>query len=496
MQPELWAIGGRSAVDPGPVCARAFHRLLALVSLSAWLSLGTQLDVLVGSHGLLPAVDFFTRAREHGLGVLDVPSWLWLGQSDALLTCGVLLGALTSLLALFGFGTRVAFACNAVLYLGYAIACDTFTSFQWDNMLVEASLLAALLPRDRRAPLATLLLRLLLFKLYFESGIAKWQSQIGDWKDGSAMSYYYETAPLPTWLAWYAHYLPVSVHRLESWAALIMELVVPWFVFGPRALRLIAFAYFGGFLLVDTLTANYGFFTYLAAALQVFLLCDADLERLAGFVRERLPAWFRDPRAESEPAARALPPWAAKLARGALALYACVWIASSLIGAVTHFTTFASQHEAVMRAYLASEPFRHANVYHLFGQITRERIEPSFETEVDGTWVEHPLLYKPGPPTRPPPFVAPHQPRVDFRLWFYGLSFQQGMPRFVRALLDRLCHDPTAVQSLFTNSLPAHAEAARIVFHRYHFTTASERAATGAYWTRESLGATQPFACH
>src|SRR5256885_8382782 len=44
---------------------------------------------------------------------------------------------------------------------------------------------------------AHLLLRVLLFKLYFESGIAKWQSGLHDWHDGSAMTFYYETAPLP-----------------------------------------------------------------------------------------------------------------------------------------------------------------------------------------------------------------------------------------------------------------------------------------------------------
>ena len=41
------------------------------------------------------------------------------------------------------------------------------------------------------------------------------------------MTYYYETAPLPTWLAFTAHHLPVWWHHLESRATLVLELVRP-----------------------------------------------------------------------------------------------------------------------------------------------------------------------------------------------------------------------------------------------------------------------------
>ena len=68
--------------------------------------------------------------------------------------------------------------------------------------------------------------------------MAKWQSPIGDWHDGSAMTYYYETAPLPTWLALYAHHLPAWWHHLESRLTLVLELVVPFAIFGPRRARL------------------------------------------------------------------------------------------------------------------------------------------------------------------------------------------------------------------------------------------------------------------
>src|SRR5690606_25927961 len=53
----------------------------------------------------------------------------------------------------------------------------------------------------------------------------------------------------------------------------------------------------------------------------------------------------------------------------------------------------------------ALAPLRVVNTYHLFSQITRERVEPEFQT-FDGTsWTAHPLQYKPGPTDRAPPFV-------------------------------------------------------------------------------------------
>ncbi|MGH9420383.1 MAG: lipase maturation factor family protein, partial [Thermoanaerobaculia bacterium] len=105
------------------------------------------------------------------------------------------------------------------------------------------------------------------------------------------------------------------------------------------------------------------------------------------------------------------------------------------------------------------------------------------------------LRHKPGDVLRPPDLVAPHQPRVDFQLWFYGLSFQRGAPPYVSALLDRLCHAPDAVQALFREPLPAAPTAVRITFWRYRFSDAETKRSTGAWWVRTPIGETRPIAC-
>jgi len=467
----------------GPAVAILFHRLLAAIFLIAWASLGAQVDVLVGSRGLLPAAPFLATAAVQGLGGAQLPTIFWLGAGDTALHAGIWVGAALSVAALLGVRPRLCTALATGLYLSYATICRTFLSFQWDNLLLECGLLASLLPTDRPARWAHGLFRVLLFKLYFESGIAKWQSYLGDWQDGSAMAFYYETSPLPAWPAWYAHHLPAGWHHLESWATLLIELVVPLFIFGPRPLKLLCFALFTGFQLANLVTSNYGFFVYLTLALHVFLLTDRDVARVV------LRLLLR-PRS-----ARLLPdvaPRVRAVRRGAAAAIVAVFCSVSVLDAMASFVPLPDIQRLVAPLAALYEPWRMINTYHLFGHITRERIEPEFQLEVDGYWEAFDLRHKPGDPQRPPDFVAPHQPRLDFQLWFYGLSFQRGMPPYVRALLERLCSDPAAVQDLFRAPLPPSPQAVRIAFWRYRFSSRDEAT---AWWTRDLLGTTQQVRC-
>jgi len=362
------------------------------------------------------------------------------------------------------------------------------------------------LPSNRRAPWAHFLFRVLLFKLYFESGLAKWQSPLHDWQDGSAMTYYYETAPLPTALAFYAHHLPAWWHHLESRATLVLELVVPLAIFGPRRARLAAAVAFTGFQLVNALTANYGFFCYLAAALHVFLLDDADLARLRRFLLPRLaaPAEPAPPRdaADAQDLADAR-----VLDRAAAVTGVAVYLVLSLAEAA--FAFGGGGEPGVVLAALGplvdrAETLRLVNTYHLFASITRERIEPEFQTLAagdesdDAAWTAHDLRHKAGDPRRAPDFVAPHQPRLDFQLWFHGLGFRRGQPPYVHMLLERMCEDSAAVRPFFSelgDAMPAHPRAVRVVYWQYHFATPAEKRATGAWWTRERLAATPPVPC-
>ncbi len=476
----------RWAPGSGPAVASLFHRLFGLISLAAWWSLGSQVRVLIGSHGLLPAADFMQAVRAAGVTPLEVPTLFRFFHADAALVGGTVAGAALSIAALIGWRPRICFGLSTALYLSYATVSRDFLSFQWDNLLLECGMLAAFLPSDRAAPLVHFLFRVVLFKLYFESGVAKWQSPIHDWQDGSAMAFYYETAPLPTWLAVAAHHLPAWWHHLESRAVLVLELIVPLFIFAPRRLRLVAAVTFGLFQIGNAATANYGIFCYLSAALGVFLLDDTDV---AWAARLR-PTATAAPR----PASSAL--WAG---RAGAALYLLV----SLIEALVLFTEPGRGLALVAPLFELNQRFRLVNSYHLFASVTRERIEPQFETrdtpltdvEDDGAWTERDLRWKAGDPRRAPGFVAPHQPRVAFQLWFYGLSFQRREPPYVTALVDKLCNDAASVQPLFRDPLSPHPTAVRIVYWQYKFASAAERRASGIWWRRARAAESRAIVC-
>jgi hypothetical protein len=506
------------------VVAGTFHRALGAVFLLAWVSLGLQVRLLVGSRGLLPLGELVEALRDRGvLSFRTFPSLLALAPGDGVLVGGTVVGAALGGLALFGVWPRLAAALSTALYLGYATACRSFLGFQWDNLLLECGLLAAFLPADRKAPVVHLLFRLLVCKLYLESGFAKWQSPIGDWQDGSAMTFYYETAPLPTALAWQAHNLPRWWHLLESRATLVLELGLPIAAFGPRRIRLAAAAAFTLFQLGNAGTGNYGFFCYLSVALHLFLVDDADVRRaalrlgglLAPWLRRlnaRLPARLRrGPAAGAvahaapgphdagtaapggDPGARARVPRSVR--RAVAALGASAWIGVSLLEANLRFGAPGPRTEALLPVLELAQTFRLVNTYHLFASVTRERIEPQLEALEAGSWRELDLRYKPGDPRRPPPFVAPHQPRVDFQLWFYGLAHRGRAPIYVATLLGRMCEDPDAVAALFAAAPPRAPEAVRIRFWDYRFTSRDEMLATRAYWTRREIGATAPLPC-
>jgi hypothetical protein len=138
---------------------------------------------------------------------------------------------------------------------------------------------------------------------------------------------------------------------------------------------------------------------------------------------------------------------------------------------------------------------RLVNTYHLFAQITLERVEPTFSVESEGRWTELSLHYKPGPLDRVLPLVAPHQPRIDFSLWFYGLRFRGNPPNYVRALSYRLCHDSSEVAQLFVEPLPNKIDHVRVSFWQYHFTDSVERESSAHVWRRQELGSDRTVAC-
>lgn len=449
-----------------------FARVIGLIFLAAFISFATQALGLIGSHGILPVTELIEVGQSQ-LGIERywlLPMLFWLNASDTAIQAVYWSGVGVSLLLIFNVLPRVSLLLLYMLYLSLIYASQVFMSFQWDLFLIEAGVLSIVLLSSTYVGI--LLLRWLLFRFVFVGGVVKIMSGDPTWRDFSALSYYFFTEPLPTPLAWYANQLPQGLLRAGTAAALAIELLVPFFIFFPRRLRFIAAYVILLMQFIILITGNYNFFNILTMALCLVLFDDAALrkitpQRLVRFITQRV---------------RSIAP--RKTVSIAVAAFAVFTVFISVIQFNLRFGGSAST--PVIWAYNSIAPLRIVNTYGPFAVITTERNEIIIEGSDDGIeWREYAFKYKPGDVNRRPPWNIPHQPRLDWQMWFAALSSPASNPWFERFLQRLLENSPTVTALLATNPFPDHAPLyVRAEFYDYHFTNSKERKETGAWWTR------------
>jgi hypothetical protein len=131
-------------------------------------------------------------------------------------------------------------------------------------------------------------------------------------------------------------------------------------------------------------------------------------------------------------------------------------------------------------------PLRLVNSYGLFAVMTTERPEIVVEGSNDGvTWQAYEFRYKPGDLRRPPPMVAPHQPRLDWQMWFAALGTYQSNRWFVSFMERLLQGEPSVLRLLKSNPfLGTPPRYVRARLYQYHFTRRGDR----DWWSREEKG--------
>jgi hypothetical protein len=145
---------------------------------------------------------------------------------------------------------------------------------------------------------------------------------------------------------------------------------------------------------------------------------------------------------------------------------------------------------AVVAVARAVAPYRIVNGYGLFAVMTIRRPEILLEGSDDGaTWKEYSFRWKPGDVRGRPRFVAPHQPRLDWQMWFAALGSAEENP-WIENLEERLLQGSPDVLALlgpdpFRGARPRYVRAR---LYDYRFTDRAERRATGAWWRRQELG--------
>src|SRR5438093_8370984 len=474
---------------------RWFLRALGVIYLIAFVSLWVQVDGLIGSDGVLP-VNQFLPAVHAQLGkdaYAILPTLCWFGSSNAFLhfLCGG--GVALSVLLIFGIAPALSLVVLFAFYLSFTIAGQTFLSFQWDVLLLETGFLSIFLapwrlwPREliclpgspppaTAAPVSRaglFLLKFLLFKLMLMSGMVKLTSGDDCWWNLTALDYHYWSQPLPTVFGWWADKSPEWFKHFSVGFCLGVEIIVPFFIWAPRRPRLIAAGLMIFLQFAIAITGNYCFFNLLTIALCLLLIDD-------GVAASRSdPRTFRT----------------AKPLQDYLSTYSAiiVLIVTLPINGWLVFTAFkpdAAWRRPLAFAFEHLEPFRIVNGYGLFRVMTKDRREIMVEGSTDGIdWLPYEFKWKPADVNRAPGWCAPHQPRLDWQMWFAALGTPEQNPWFTRLAVCLLkgkmdvarlfAHDP------FPNQPPRYI---RAILFRYRFTTAKEHRQTGAWWKREELG--------
>ena len=455
------------------------QRALGGIYLVAFCNAVSQFRPLLGEHGLQPVPRFLARVRFR-----QAPSLFHLRYSDGLLLAVAWLGILLSAAVILGLPERGPIVLSMavwvalwVLYLSIVNVGQTFYSFGWESLLLEAGFLAVFLGNARTAPptLVLWLFRWLLFRLEFGAGMIKMRAD-RCWRDLTCLYYHHETQPMPNPLSRFFHHLPRRAHRIEVLANHFAQLVVPFGLFGPQPVASVA----AGIIVVTQswlmLSGNFSWLNAITIVVAIAALDDGVLHTV---VRMDAPS-LADP-----------PAW-----------FAGLGIALALLVAGLSYWPVRNLFSRRQLMNFSFNRYHLVNTYGAFGHVTKERYEIVVEgtdepsLSAGTTWREYEFKGKPGDVRRLPRQYAPYHLRLDWLMWFAAMGSPERYPWFRPFLRKLLEGDRPTLRLLRANPFPDEPPLfVRARWYRYEFTTRREKRETGARWKRSLTGEYVPAVC-
>ncbi|GAA1961235.1 lipase maturation factor family protein [Microbacterium deminutum] len=482
---------GFAAVD-FEFARQVLQRGIAALYIVAFTSSLNQFPALLGERGLLPVPELLSWARssKRARRMLHPTVFRFATYSDRRLVALCIAGIAIAAALVAGIPQLappwVPMLCFLLLWVGYMSIVSvgqTFYSFGWEILLLEAGFLAAFLGSDDQPPSTVVIVPFwwLVFRLEFGAGMIKIRGG-REWRDLTALTFHHETQPMPGPLSRQAHLLPRWFHKLEVVGNHFAQLVVPWFLFAPLL----------GLGVPGPVPAIIGAF---AAAIvigtQLWLVATGNFAWLnwativLAFSAIGLPGLRLGERPIAEPVDA--PPW---LIDG----IPLPWlIATTVLGALYVVLSWQPIRNLFAHRQLMNASFNRwqlANAYGAFGTVTKERIEIVVEGTTDedpdaGTWHEYGFKGKPGDVNRIPRQFAPYHLRLDWLMWFLPLG--HSLDDWFTAFLVKLLEADSATLRLLADDPFGGAPPVwiRAVAYRYRFTTRAQLRESGARWTRD-----------
>jgi hypothetical protein len=235
-------VDGFAAVD-FEFARQVLQRGIAALYVIAFVSTLNQFRPLLGEQGMLPAPELlqWARSSKRAARLLRPTVFRWVAYTDRRLVGLCIGGIIVGAALVLGIPQLtvpwVPMACFLALWLAYMSIVSigqTFYSFGWEMLLLEAGFLAAFLGSDRQPPstIVIVLFWWLVFRLEFGAGMIKIRGG-REWRDLTALTFHHETQPMPGPLSRQAHLLPRWFHKGEVLGNHFAQLIVPWFLFAP-----------------------------------------------------------------------------------------------------------------------------------------------------------------------------------------------------------------------------------------------------------------------
>lgn len=407
------------------------------------------------------------------------PSVFWLFESNSSLSIVSMSGLVCALIAFVSRGKlrTLALALAWLLYLSIVSIGQDFFAFQWDSLLLEAGLLAVILSSHYNSESSSLfwpqlLLRFLLFKLMFSSGVVKILSGDMTWRSFSALEYHYLSQPLPNQISYYLSHMPKWFHTCCTIGVLVTELVLPFLIFGNTVCRRFVALIFIMLQIAIQLSGNFAFFNMLTILLCLCLLDDNLFARLSPYYKSSCRKIQTDEKNSNS---------LVKNYDSLVILFLSFLPLCATLNIGNELPRFTQDISAWV------SPLRSFNSYGLFAVMTTRRFELEIEGSMDGrNWTAYRFPYKVGEVDVAPPLVAPHQPRLDWQMWFAALSdIQQN--NWLASLSKRLLEGSGTIKRMFPDNPftiypPKYI---RILRYEYFFTKVFKKETESVWWRRK-----------
>jgi hypothetical protein len=463
-----------------------FLRAFGFIYAVAFGSLLTQLLPLLGSRGLLPVGFALEQQRaEYGAWASwQVPTIFWLDHSDTTLWWTCAAGLALSLVVMAGRANAVIMFVLWALYLSFVDVGQRWFAFGWESQLCEMGFLAIFLapplwmspfpPGDPPPAPVFWLYRWLLFRIMLGAGLIKLR---GDpcWHDLTCLDTFYETQPNPNPLAWYFHHAPHSFLHAGVLLNHFVELICPFFMFGPRRVRHTAGVIQIGFQGLLILGGNLSFLNWMTAVNALACFDDAFWEYL-------LPQSMID-RAH---AAHDRGPM--HVLRGLRMAEVGVLVVLIAVLSLPVVANLLSEEQVMNTSY---DRLLLVNTYGAFGSVGEERYEIVIRgtngdpSDPNAEWREYSFKCIPGPVDRRPCWLSPWHYRLDWLAWFAGFQDYTDHPWLVHLVYQLLAGDQPIRGLMAPDPFGGAApHAIRVDRFVYRFSKPGSR----DWWTRDELG--------